>query len=195
MKTFEALRDLPIPENFAYGIFTGLILAFGYIVYLQGLETTLSQGQIHAVTLIWLSTMAAYFYSQLSIINEAQRFLYSAIMTFWFFEMHDIFWFLGTLWIGVRVGLPTKYPSLKWYYTATWQYFIYLLVSMFLLRKYLNPNRRFWAFYIFQVSASALAIAFQYLMIDLPFPFFFLQIIYDSFPYFFIIRKKEKEAA
>jgi len=159
------------------------------IMAVYGVKVALREGQVHVSTLLWLTLMDAYFYEQLPIKSSLWRFFYSGVFTFWFFEMHDVFWYIGTFWLGVRVGLPTIYPDRQWYQVAFFKYFDLLFITTFFLRHYLKPTKRFFPLFLFQVFCHAVVIAWQYLNGDLPYTFFIIQMLYDTLPYFFIVKR------
>lgn len=186
----ESLDQYLFRGHFASGIYVGAALAFTLVIRFHGLNATLHDGQIHFITLIWLAAMGWFFHERLPIKTGTRRFLYSALMTFWFFEVHDLFWFVGTIWIGVRVGLPTFFPSVHWYYEAFWKYLAVMTVTTYVLRKYLTPSRNFKILFLVQVLCYSANIVYHVLYGDLPFIWFIVRMSYDSAPYFWIIKRE-----
>lgn len=189
MKPLEEARNLLVRRNLPYILYSILFIVFSLLLGAKGYNYTLKDGQIHVSTLLWLTLMACYFYEALPIKEILWRFIYSSLMTFWFFEVHDIFWFLAVPFLGVRIGLPTIHPPLIWYWSAAGKYVTFLSITTYWLRKYLKPNKTFKMLFIIQVLCHIVVTAYMALNGDLPWSFFTIQMLYDTLPYLFLVNR------
>jgi len=190
MKHLCELLKPQFEDNFVYGLYVGIFLGFTVVIGFRGFMFTLRDGQVHLFILMWLNCMAAYFYRMLPIKDEFKRFIISAIVTFWFFEMHDLFWFAGTLFLGAKIGGIMIHPDVEWYLASAFKYSMFLIPLSILIRKYLVFSRRFLLLFIVQILCYIPSTLYRMKVPNPSIDFFLTRIFYDSLPYLFIVRRK-----
>jgi hypothetical protein len=65
-----------------------------------------------------------------------------------------------------------------------------MVVTTYLLRKYLKPTRNFKILFLVQVLCYSANIVWHVFYGDLPFIWFIVRMSYDSAPYFWIIKRE-----
>jgi hypothetical protein len=113
-----------------------------------GLQYAIHEGQVHAITLLWIDAMGmlSYDYLKKFPISRAKRFLLACSMAVFIFEAHDNLWVTSTLFNLeelMQTDLRGIFVSTPEFYIAKYSRNLIITLASFLFaRKYFKLGKK-----------------------------------------------------
>ena len=183
-------------QGFFPGILIGVFLTLCYFIRINGLYAAVKEGQIHYLTLIWLTLTALAIYHRTQKPTLLKRALFTFFLVLFVYVAHDFFWISKSYWRGIQLTThsDTSYPDINYYLGSYSRIAILSSLSIWHLSKSLRISKPFLFFFALQLAYHASLVIFQ---VPLTLPGLpndtLLGLPIDSLPYIFILKQKKKE--
>lgn len=125
---------------FVYGMILATSAVMILLMKLNGWNYVLDPvlKQIHAYTLLWICVMFWFFYYRLSFPQNLYRFVISFLAFILVFYIHDSFWIIGTIKLGVRLEGTTVPATASFLIESLSRNASFIMVSAYFTRKYFD---------------------------------------------------------